>query len=242
MDKFINYSEELSNSNIKENFAVSLELIRNLSNDINIPIENNLEIKQNKKDIDTNIDYNDPTDFDKFVNEYCELGDTEEYFTSPYDLLGAFRMWCRGALCTNDIRHRFSVYMKEKFVFKDKFIADYGSRFQVYLGIRPKKLEFQPEDPNKLKKYEEFFNNKCHVGYTFRIKYSTFIDKYKDWLNNTYPNNNIYTKDHEIELKAYFNKKFLITTLPGIKSIGLWGCQLKSDEAPKYGLQTRKKK
>jgi prophage antirepressor-like protein len=238
LDKFINYSEELPKSNIKENFDVSLELIKNLSTEIKIPIENNLEIKQNKA-IDT--DYNDPTDFDKFVKEYCELGDTEEYFTSPYDLLGAFRMWCRGALCTTDIRHRFSVYMKEKFVFKDKFIADYGSRFQIYVGIRPKKLEFQPENQNKLKTYEEFFNNKCHVGYTFRIRYTTFIYTYKEWLNNTYPNN-IYTKDHEIELKAYFNKKFLITTLPGIKSIGLWGCQLKTDEAPKYGLQTRKKK
>jgi len=239
LDKFINFSEELHKSNIKENLNISLELIKNLSNEIKLPIENNLEIKE--KDIDTNIDYNDPTDFDKFVKEYCELGETEEYFTSPYDLLGAFRMWCRGALCTKDIRHRFSVYMKEKFVFKDKFIADYGSRFQLYLGIRPKKLEFKPENQNELKKYEEFFNDKCHVGYTFRIRYSTFIDTYKEWLDNTYSNYN-YTKDHEIELKAYFNKKFLITTLPGIKSIGLWGCQLKTDEAPKYGLQTRKKK
>ena len=238
LDKFINYSEELPQSNIKENFKISLELIKNISNEVKEPIQTNI-VKQNIIINIKDVQYNNPNEFDKFITEYCELG--EDYFTSPYDLLGAFRMWCRGALCTSDIRHKFSVYMKEKFVFKDKFIADYGSRFQIYVGIRPKKLEFNPDDNNNIKKYEEFFVEKCHVGYTFRIKYSNFLDTYKQWLKDIYPGYEL-KKDEIIELKAYFNRKFLITTLPGVKSIGLWGFQLKTDESPKYGLQTRKRK
>ena len=38
------------------------------------------------------------------------------------------------------------------FEYKDKFIADYGCRFCVYLGIRPKELQFIPENINQLTK------------------------------------------------------------------------------------------
>jgi prophage antirepressor-like protein len=241
MDKFINYSEELPKSNIKENLTKSLELIRNKSDEIKEPIETNLNVP--KLEI-PDINYNkNPIDFEKFVNECCELGETEEYYTSPFDLLGCYRLWSRGEM-TNKTKHLFSKYMKNKFQFKDKFIAEYGSRFCVYLGIRPKKLEFKPDNELNLTKYEEFFIEKCHTNYSFRIRYSTFIDTYKEWLNSMYPNIN-YTKDDEIEIKAYFNKKFLLSriNMDGARGVtGLWGFQLKTDKYPKYGFQTRLRK
>ena len=43
-------------------------------------------------------------------------------------------------------------------------------------------------DFNQITKIEEFFIDKCHTGYSIRIRYSTFIDTYKEWLKNTYPN------------------------------------------------------
>jgi len=239
MDKFINYSEELPNSNIKENLNISLELISNKSKENKKPIQTTIELLKLKI---PDINYNkNPIDFQKFIDECCELN--EEYYTSPFDLLGCYRLWSRGEM-TNKTKHLFSDYMKEKFQFKDKFIAEYGSRFCVYLGIRPKLLEFKLNNQNILTKYEEFFIDKCHTGYSFRIRYSTFIDTYKEWLKNTYPNIN-YTKDDEIEIKAYFNKKFLLSriNMDGARGVaGLWGFQLKTDKYPKYGFQTRLRK
>lgn len=236
LDNFISYSEELPKSGMKENLETSLQTVQNLIKELKGTINTKVEIPT--IDIPDNL-YNDPNNFDRFIAEACEIHD--DYFTSPYDLLGAFRLWCRGALCHGDIRHRLSVHFKSKFVFKDKFIPDYGSRFQVYLGVRPKVLKFEPENTLVLKKYEEFFIDECHVGYTFRIKYSDFLNAYKAWVKSNYPEHNV-TKDELIEMKAYFNSKFLLTTIPGKKCIGLCGFQLKTDEAPKFGLQTRKHK
>lgn len=141
----------------------------------------------------------------------------------------------------------FLDYITEKYTYKDKFILDYGSRFCVYLGIKVKPFEFIPENINQLTKFEEFFIEKCHVNYSFNIKYNTFKDTYKEWLNNTYPNY-IFSKNEEINIKSYFNKKFMFGKInvnggkDGKGVVGIWGFQLKSMPLPAYLVQGRRKK
>lgn len=243
LDKFINFSEELPKSNIKENLNISLEIAKNLSNENNKIINTDVKLIQNL--VVEDIVYNkNPIDFQRFINECCELG--ENYYVTKYDLIGCYRIWSKDAV-RRDKQKIFLDYINEKYTYKDKFIPDYASRFCVYLGIRVKQFEFIPENTNQLTKFEEFFIEKCHVNYSFNIKYNTFKDTYKDWLSNTYPNY-IFSKNEEITIKSYFNKKFMFGKInvnggkDGKGVVGIWGFQLKSMPLPSYLVQGRRKK
>jgi prophage antirepressor-like protein len=245
LDKFINFSEKLTQSNIRENLNNSIELIKNLSNEKNKIINTDLDVKLPQNIIIQDIIYNkNPIDFEKFINECCELG--ENYYVTKYDLIGCYRLWSKNEV-RRDKQKIFLDYITEKYTYKDKFIPDYGSRFCVYLGIKVKPFEFIPENINQLTKFEEFFMEKCHVNYSFNIKYNTFKDTYKEWLNITYPNY-IFSKNEEINIKSYFNKKFMFGKInvnggkDGKGVVGIWGFQLKSMPLPAYLVQGRRKK
>ena len=92
LDKFINYSEELPKSNIKENLIRSLELIKNTSNEKKPIIDTDCETAS--KIIIPTI--TNSANIDQFINDCCELN--EEYYTTKYDLLGAFRLWCKSEI------------------------------------------------------------------------------------------------------------------------------------------------
>ena len=136
--------------------------------------------------------------------------------------------------------------MNKHFKYKDKFISDYGSRFCVYVGIKPKKLEFKIESENPTK-FEEFFIEKCDINYTFSIRYADCINAYKDWLIKKYPNHTCSTNE-EIDIKSYVNKKFMFGKIninggkDGKGVVGIWGFKLKSMDLPCFALIGRKAK
>lgn len=116
MDKFINFSEELPKSNIKENLNISLEIVKNLSNEIKEIIKTeNIEIKEPILNKIVNIESNEDV-IKKFIDEYCELD--ESYYVLSYEILGAYRLWSRGFNLKD--RTYFTQYMKKHFTSKKK--------------------------------------------------------------------------------------------------------------------------
>ena len=225
LDKFIYCSEKLPEFKIKE-FIDNLEIKH---------FDTHIVLNKPILDIPTIVYNNELKNYDKFILDYCEID--SEYYSLPYDLIAAYRMWCKGDM-TREIKKEFLNYIKTKYISKDRYIEEYGTRAVYIFGIRPKILEFNPDNLHNIKKYEEFIIDKCNIGYTLKIGYNIFIQNYTEWLQSKYPNYKI-NKQHEIELKEYFNKKFLICNIPGTK-LGMWGIQLKTDKLPRCGLINQK--
>jgi phage anti-repressor protein len=242
LDKFIIYSEELPKSNIKENLNNSLELVKNLSNEIKQNIDTNLKITEklinksvnlNNKIVNINLD--DKIKLDKFIKEYCELD--KDYYALSYDLLGAYRIWSRGL--SHKSRPNFTKYMKLNYKSSTKLFEEYNySYLLIYSGLRPKSYIVKQEKENVLPKYEEFVLQECKYGYTFRIRSTEFVKEFKKWYLEKYPNYN-FTKEERINMEAYLNRHFLREriNMTGHKNVpGIWGIQLKSDNTIKVGM------
>ena len=216
LDKFIYCSERLPELKIKE-FIDNLD-IKHIDTDIV------------KKDIiiPTLIYNDDITNYNKFIEKNCEINDN--YFCLPYDLIASYRIWCKGDL-TKDIKKNFLNHIKTKYITKDRYVEEYGTRTINIIGIRPKILEFKV-DNNNLKIYEKFIIDKCIIGCTYKISIKYFIENYSNWLKENSYN---YIID-ENEIKEYFNNKFLLTNIKG-SVLGVWGLQLKTDKLPTYGIR-----
>lgn len=132
-------------------------------------------------------------------------------------------------------KNGFLEYIKDNYTTKDKFIEEYGIRSKIFIGIQPKKLEFKPEQAN-VKKYEEFCIEKCQFGYSYKITYVNFVNNYIKWLKINYIDYK-YTNDEDIEIREYFNKKFLMQNIHS--TLGIWGIQLKTDESPKCNIRDK---
>jgi len=99
--------------------------------------------------------------------------------------------------------------MKKHFTSKKKYYKEYDQTYLlVYLGLKPKDLIVEQENKDILHKYEEFVLNKCKYNYTYRIRWTNFIDEYTKWYTDNYPNY-IFSKEEKINLEAYINRHFL---------------------------------
>ena len=251
LDKFIDYSEKLPLSNIKE----ALNLFNNKDNkDIENKDIENKEIKN--KDIENkdiikivsksllnkvvNIESNEDK-IKKFVDEYCELD--ENNYVLSYEILGAYRLWSRGFTQTD--RTQFTQFMKKHYNSRRKYYKEYSqSSLLVYLGIKPKELKIEQENKHILPKYEEFILSECKYNYTYRIRYSDFINEYTNWYTNKYPEY-MFSKEEKINMEAYINRHFLKDkiNMPGHKNVpGIWGIQLKSDNSFRIGANPTHRK
>jgi prophage antirepressor-like protein len=246
LDKFIDYSEKLPLSNIKE----ALNLFNNKDNkDIeNKEIKNkDIENKEITKIVSksllnkvVNIESNEDK-IKKFVDEYCELD--ENNYVLSYEILGSYRLWSRGFTQTD--RTQFTQFMKKHYNSRRKYYKEYNnSSLLVYLGIKPKELKVEQEKKNILPKYEEFILTECKYNYTYRIRYSNFIDEYKKWYTQKYPEY-IFSKEEQTNMEAYINRHFLKDkiNMPGHKNVpGIWGVQLKSDNSFRIGANPTHRK
>ena len=230
LDKFINVSEELPQYKIKE-FLESCNKTKNIEN---------IEIKESLLNKVVNIESNEDK-IKKFVDEYCEL-DENNYILS-YEILGAYRLWSRGFTQTD--RTQFTQFMKKHYNSRTKYYKEYNnSSLLVYLGIKPKELKVEQENKNILQKYEEFILTECKYNYTYRIRYSDFINEYTNWYTNKYPEY-MFSKEEKINMEAYINRHFLKDkiNMPGHKNVpGIWGVQLKSDNSFRIGANPTHRK
>ena len=219
LDMFINSSEKLPEYKIKE-FLNEL------------PIKKfDITVAFNKKDVYIpEMVYNkEIKNYSKFIDEYCYIDDTEQSAILPYELTGAYRLWCKQAL-TREMINEFKTYVYTHFKLKDKYFENTGIRHKIITNVKLKTLEFTPDDIQNEKTYETFCLESCVMNYTFKIKISEFIDDYVLWMKKK---NSEYemTNDHLLEIKEYFNKKLTIDN--GM----IYGIQLNTDKLPNYRIR-----
>jgi hypothetical protein len=238
LDNFINYSEKLPISNLKEYLDISYKLVNpNHCEDQETPDN---PTNNNLLNTVVNITCNEDK-MKKFVQECCEL-DTNHYSLS-YELLGAYRIWSKG-LTAKD-RSQFTAFLKKHYKSKRKYYKEYNETSLItYIGIKPKDLIITREDTNILQKYEEFVLTECKYNYNYRIGYTNFIEEYKKWYLTKYPDY-IFSKQERFNMDTYLNRYFLKDkiNMPGYPNvIGIWGLQLKSDNTFRIGINKTNRK
>jgi hypothetical protein len=138
-----------------------------------------------------------------------------------------------------------NTYMKNRFIYKEKYVPEFEQRMQIFLGVKLKEPPtILPENPLSIKPYEKFITEKCNFYYTYKISCTKLINSYSEWLNREL------TKYELIELKGYFAKIFVMNRISlepkgdckREKNVeGYWGVQLKTDPYGKYINSSGKK-
>lgn len=135
--------------------------------------------------------------------------------------------------------------MKKNYKSKRKYYKEYNeTSLLTYIGIKPKDLNITRQDPNTLPKYEEFVLSQCKYNYNYRMGYTDFINEYKKWYLNKYPDY-IFSKQEHFNMDTYLNKYFLKEkiNMPGYKNVlGIWGLQLKSQNTIRIGINPTHRK
>lgn len=230
LDKFINFSEELPKSNIKENLNISLQLIKELSKEIKEPIKTDIKIETNiNKIVEIKTDIVNETDtIDKFINEFCEIDETYECLS--YEIVGAYRIWSSGL--NNKSKKNLSNHLKLNYKSKSKFYIEYNnSSLLTYFGIRPKQMTLEQENKNILPKYEEFILTECKYNYNYRIGWTDFVNVFTKWTAEKYPMYN-FSNIEKNNMNKYINRHFLkdVINMSGYANVpGIWGFQLKNN-------------
>jgi prophage antirepressor-like protein len=141
----------------------------------------------------------DPRDFDKFIADYCEVG--ENFFEPKSDLRSAHRVWSN---CTfKDVKKDFENYLIKNFKSGAQFIDN--SRRNVYRGLRLKKITFTPSKNNY--DYEQFIAERCKVEHQNRIGYADFYKYFEEYKKETDPKYKL-TGTYKAEIKKYLQSKF----------------------------------
>lgn len=248
LDNFINYSEKLPISNLKEYLDSSYKVVNpSDKNDCENkePLNNSTYVRQDTLNKIVNITCNEDK-MKRFIQEFCEI-DQNNYALS-YELLGAYRIWSKGLNATD--RSQFSKFLKKHYKSKRKYYKEHNeSSLLTYIGIKPKDLnitrqDITRQDKNTLPKYEEFVLTECKYNYNYRIGYTNFIDEYKRWYLKKYPDY-IFSKQEHFNMDAYLNRNFLKEriNMPGYRNVlGIWGLQLKSENSITLGINPTHRK
>jgi phage anti-repressor protein len=244
LDNFINYSEKLPISNIKEYLASSYKIINpsDENNKENGDKEQNIDNESNDNMLNKIVNITSNEDkMKQFIQEFCEI--SEDNYCLSYELFGAYRIWSRGL--TNKDRSQFSKFIKKHYKSKRKYYKEYNeSNLLTYIGIKPKGLNVIQENQNILPKYEEFVLTECKYNYNYRMGYTNFVEEYKKWVLKKYPDYT-FSKQDRFNMDSYLNRHFLKEriNMPGYRNVlGIWGLQLKHENAVIIGINPTRRK
>ena len=241
LDSFIDCSEELINLKVNEKLSICIEQVNIIkkNNKLQNKHEDIIDKRDNKKyNKDTNIKNNidDTNNIENFIKECCIIDKDAKCIS--FELLGAYRIWLRG--CSLDSRKKLTQYMRNNYESKTILYENYDeTEILTYLGIQPKEYIVQQENLDILLKYEEFVLKECKVGYTYRIRWTEFIETYTKWSGNDL------SKEEKVNMEAYINRHFLKDriNMTGHKNVpGIWGLQLKCDNSFKVGVNKSNRK
>ena len=255
IDGFISNSEQLLNTNIKQNLLNELENIieeenieyaaqtRNENGKTTLQNENiEQEIQEMKITQNENNENEEDSDimFTKFIEEYCEID--KNYSCLHLELLGAYRFWA-GKLTTHT-RPKFKKYMDKKFLSVRKIVRDYSNTtLSFYTGIKPKSINIKRENEDILPLYEEFILSECKFDYTYRTTKTILMKEFQYWCEK---NNKEYkfTKDEKIHYESYLSRNFLNSLKIHINGgcNGYYGLQLKTDMTINVGMALNQRK
>lgn len=238
VDSFIGFSDNLLVSGLKESLDESLDKLHKICPyekqiETQVPIKNETPVVVAQETFEK---------YETFIKECCELGDAT-YQVHPYDLIGSYILWNKARVSRPE-RSSFNTFMKKKFKMSSVFMEKFDTNLHLYTGIRNKPLFYKPLDVNNLTYFDEFFNENCHCGYTFKISCNEFNNEFNRWLQVRHPEFNL-DKNEIIKLNYYISRNFLFDkiSIPGHTNVdGILGFQLKSDPNPRYGILLSKRK
>jgi hypothetical protein len=183
VDSFIGFSDNLLLSGLKESLEISLHKLQTICPDekqIDTLVHNKVKEEiVHQEDVQANEKYN------RFLIECCELDVTFE--THPYDLIGGYILWDKKRISRPE-RLNFNTFMKNKFRLSCVYVEAFDTNLYLHKGVKLKDFTYKPLDPNNITYFDEFFNENCHTGYTFKISCNEFYSEYGKWLQVRYPN------------------------------------------------------
>jgi hypothetical protein len=202
---------------------------------------NNLDIKKEKTIPEkppqntiqnTNANIN-PLEFDKFIEECCEL--SSEYKYPKADIKQAHRVWSKCS--TKDVVSELDNYLKINF--SSGVIIENDIKRNVYKGLKLKPLTFTPQKDDNPLDYENFILEKCKVDWCYRISYVDFFTNFVNWKKLQDPDYNL-TYQYKKRIQDYLEKKFAggrVHLSGGAKAthlFGVWGLGM---EFNNFGLK-----
>jgi phage anti-repressor protein len=179
-----------------------------------------------------NINVN-PKDFDKFIQECCEL--SGEYKYPKADIKQAHRVWSKCS--TKDVISALDNYLKNKF--HSGVIIENDIKRNVYKGLKLKPPIFNPKDSDNLLDYENFIIEKCKIDWCYRISYVDFFNHFLNWKKVSDQNYKL-THKYKKEIQDYLETVFAggrVHLSSGSKAthlFGIWGCGM---EFNNFGLK-----
>lgn len=178
--------------------------------------------------------------FDKFVSEYCEVGNEKKCLA--LEILGAYRMWSKK---TDQLtRTNLTTYLKNNYCSKQEYLSEYDTKFNYFIGIQPKQFIIKQENNNSLPYYEEFVLSECKFDYTYRTSKTILFTEFKRWISKKYPDYK-FPKDDQVNMESYLNRNFCYSKKIHISGgvNGYYGLQMKHNNKEYLGISmTRRKK
>lgn len=134
-------------------------------------------------ELEINIDnVENPLNFDKFINEYCEIGDTFTIYS--VEIFGAHRFWSR---CTKKTVHdAFYKYLCEHYKKVKVFDSTTNSTLASYKGLKLKELYKAPiiNFSNPKTDLDYFIESMCEINYVTRIATQKIYKAFESWKQN----------------------------------------------------------
>jgi phage anti-repressor protein len=136
-----------------------------------------------KQEPEINIDnIENPLNFDKFINEYCEKGDTFTIYS--VEIFGAHRFWSR--CTTKTVHNALYKYLCENYKKVKVFDSNTNAKLASYKGLKLKEIYKTPKitfsDPKNDLDY--FIENMCEINYVTRVATQKIYKAFESWKQN----------------------------------------------------------
>ena len=246
LDKFINYSERLTETDIKEQLLINVNKLEIKNNEKvpekiqekvqekvleKIPEKNKIKKEIKKEDI-CNQENKELVSFEKFVKECCEIAPENKCLT--IDMLGAYRLYIKNT--NSKTRSNLTKYLDISFKTQQHYCSENRTLLKFYIGIKPKELSIKQETEIS-PYYEQFILSECKFGYTYRTTKKIIMTEFDKWYKQKYPEY-IFTKDDKMHFESYLSRNFYnclkIHLNQGCN--GYYGVQMKDDDSVNVGI------
>jgi len=249
LDKFINCSERLTETDIREQLLINVDKLEIKNNEkvqekvqekvpekiqekVQEKKEIKKEIKENKKEDVCNQENKELISFEKFVKECCEIAPENKCLT--IDMLGAYRLYIKNT--NSKTRSNLTKYLDISFTTQQHYCSENRTLLKFYIGIKPKELSIKQETEIS-PYYEQFILSECKFGYTYRTTKKIIMTEFDKWHKQKYTEY-IFTKDDKMHFESYLSRNFyncLKIHLNGGCN-GYYGVQMKDDDSVNVGI------
>lgn len=252
MDGFIPYADKLHEHNmfstisaVFEQITGKIEKSEKKEEYINRFDEQNKIIEERKSEVNINtqtVNPKNPLNFQQFIAERCE--EDPEHFCIKAELYGSHRLWSRNTdKTTKDAIYK---YCNENLISGKKYIVEHDATLAVFYGLRLKPFVLTPINHTFMTETERFISDRCKIGYTYRLNYTSIYDEFINWKKET-------INDFKLDSQTKSNLRNVLNTLFVPTSVfmsnnltpelptntgthGVWGMTLKNDNT-KTGIK-----